>query len=144
MARSGRSRKDAGGDSWRPTIDFHADVHQVQTALDRPGLVLAAAARGLAVSADSGATWSIEREGLHAAYGRAVAVAGETVLLTASTGPYTDRAAVYRRPLDGSAPFAKCEGGLPEWFAHNIDSGCLAAAGDGVAFGTDEGEVFLS
>src|SRR5438094_962827 len=42
-------RSADGGDSWRPTIDFHADVHQVQTAPDRPGLVLAAAARGLAV-----------------------------------------------------------------------------------------------
>src|SRR5262249_38779893 len=42
-------RSADGGDTWRPTIDFHADVHQVQTAPDRPGLVLAAAARGLAV-----------------------------------------------------------------------------------------------
>jgi hypothetical protein len=137
-------RSADGGETWRPTIDFHADVHQVQTVAERPGLVLAAAARGLAVSADGGATWSIEREGLHASYGRAVAAAGDRLFLTASTGPFTERAAIYRRPIAGDGPFVKCEGGLPEWFADNIDSGCLAAEGDRVAFGTERGEVYLS
>ena len=39
---------------------------------------------------------------LHATYSRAVAFAGDFVLLTASTGPRTDRGAVYRRPIDGA------------------------------------------
>lgn len=136
-------RSADGGASWEPTIDIHADVHQV---LSDPGSgkVLAASARGLAVSDDGGKSWQFHTDGLHANYLRAVAVAGETVLTTASTGPSTSRAALYRRPLDGDAPFERCRGGLPEWFSSNIDTFCLAASGDLVAFGTSEGSVFVS
>jgi hypothetical protein len=73
-----------------------------------------------------------------------VAVAGEDVLVSASTGPFTDRAALYRRPLDGQGPFDKVTEGLPEWFPSNIDSLCLAAAGATAVFGTAEGEVYRS
>src|SRR5713101_95413 len=44
-------RSTDGGRSWTPTIDVHADVHQVLYE-SGTGLVLAAAARGLAVSSD--------------------------------------------------------------------------------------------
>jgi hypothetical protein len=66
------------------------------------------------------------------------------VLLTASTGPRGGRAALYRRPLDGSGSFQKCEGGLPEWFAENINTACVATFGSQVAFGTHDGRVYLS
>jgi hypothetical protein len=72
-----------------------------------------------------------------------VAVAGDDVLVSASTGPFTERAAVYRRPLDDGA-FERCIEGLPEWFPSNVDSGCLAASGAEVVLGTDEGEVYRS
>jgi hypothetical protein len=136
-----RSTPEGG---WRPTIDIETDVHQVIAHPDRAGLVLAAAAFGLARSDDGGETWAITDEGLHAPYSRAVAVADDTVLVTASTGPSTRQAAVYSRPLDGSGPFERCAGGLPEWFPSNIDTHALAADGPRVAFGTAEGQVWTS
>lgn len=125
---------------WEPTIDIDADVHQVTTGA---GLVLAATAYGLATSADDGKTWETQKEGLHAPYCRAVAIAGETVVVTASTGPFSDRGAVYRRPISGGT-FERCRGGLPEWFPANIDTHCLAASGSRVALGTDAGDVWAS
>jgi hypothetical protein len=127
--------------SWRPTIDVDADVHQVIAHGD---LVLAACAPGLATSVDAGEAWSMDSEGLHGHYCRAVAAAGDTLLVSASTGPFTKQAAVYRRPLRSSGAFQKCEGGLPEWFGANIDSHCLVADGERFALGTAEGEVWIS
>ncbi len=137
----GIARSDDGGASWRPTIDFHSDVHEV---IAIPGLVLAATARGLATSADRGETWAYSTEGLDATYARAVAVAEDIVLLSASRGPRGDRAAVYRRRIDSVDPFERCTQGLPGWFEHNIDTACLAASGTSVAFGTQDGEVYSS
>jgi hypothetical protein len=137
-------RSQDGGNSWQPTIDIHADVHQVYADPDHPDIVLAATARGLAISGDGGRSWSFDRDGLHDGYCRAVARAGDAVLLTASLGPSGNRGALYRRPLDRDAPFEKCMNGLPEWFPHNIDSGCLAASGATAAFGTDDGRIFIS
>lgn len=137
-------RSDDAGRSWSPTLDIEADVHQVLAHPDRVGLVLAAAAVGLGLSADGGRTWRFETEGLHARYMRAVAVSGETILATASTGPGARKSAVYRCPLAPRTPFERCRGGLPEWFASNVDTHCLAAAGAMAALGTDDGRVFLS
>jgi photosystem II stability/assembly factor-like uncharacterized protein len=131
------------GKTWTPTIDVDADVHEV-CFTPASGLLLAASARGLAVSDDQGESWRFETGGLHGRYLRAVAVAGETILLTASTGPFTKRAAVYRRPVYGDGPFERCRQGLPEWFSDNIDTACLSASGSWAAFGTSAGEVFLS
>ena len=136
-------RSADGGGSWQPTIDIASDVHQV---LSDPGssAVLGATAWGLSVSGDDGESWRFDIDGLHAVYSRAVAVANETVLITASTGPRTDRAAVYRKRLNDDAPFQQCREGLPEWFSDNIDSHCLAAAGSSIAFGTSNGSVYQS
>jgi hypothetical protein len=138
----GIARSDDGGATWEATgLDIHTDVHQVVV---HDGRVLAAAGDGgLLASTDGGSTWRQDTEGLHATYSRAVAVAGDTVLLTASTGPRTRQAAIYRRDLDGG-PFERCRVGLPEWFAENIDTGCLAARGRDVIFGTGDGRVFAS
>jgi hypothetical protein len=138
----GIARSDDGATTWSATgLDIHADVHQVVTA---GGRVLAAAGDGgLVWSDDAGASWHHDTRGLHATYARAVAVGGDTVLLTASTGPRTQSAAIYRRSLDGRT-FERCREGLPERFADNIDTGCLAARGDAVAFGTADGRAFVS
>jgi hypothetical protein len=136
-----RSRDD--GASWEPTIDIHADVHQVLAPEDHGRLVVAACARGLAGSDDGGDTWIFETDGLHATYCRAVAVGDETLYLSASLGPRGGRAALYRIPISGG-PFEKCSSGLPEWFSSNINTGCVAAQGSEVAFGTEDGSVFLS
>ena len=139
----GIPRSVDGGASWEPTIEIDADVHQVIAHPSEPDVVLAAGAVGLAISEDGGASWRVEREGLHSSYARAVAVAGETILLTAATGPHGGRGAVYRTTLAGGA-FEKCGDGLPQWFDGNIDSGWLAADGATVAFGTSDGDVFVS
>ena len=135
-------RTEDRGETWTPTIDIDADVHQVTTA---EGLVLAACAGGLAVSADRGSTWTLRSDGLNAPYSRAIAVCGDAVLLSASNGPRGGRSAIYRGDLSGGA-LEHCRTGLPESFNDNIDSYCLDAPPEGplVAFGTSDGRVFIS
>ena len=130
------------GATWQATLDIDLDVHQVTVAGD--GTVLAATARGLAMSTDRGDTWTVVDDGLAATYARAVAVAGDTVLMSVSTGPEGHRAAVYRRPLHGGGPFRRTSIGLPGTFPGNVDTFCLAADGDLAALGTFAGRVYLS
>ena len=132
------------GETWRPTsMDIDADVHQVLAHPDTPGLVFAATAVGLATSTDGGESWDFSEDGLHASYCRAVAIAGDTLLVPASTGHTGKRAALYRRPLVGG-PFERCEKGLPEWFADNVNTHCLDARGTDAVLGTYDGLVFMS
>jgi hypothetical protein len=133
-----------GGASWHPTLDLEHDVHQVSAPSSRPGLVLVAAYDGFGVSEDGGDTWRWENGGLHAHYCRAVALAEGTVYLSASAGHHGRRAALYRRRLEGAGAFVRCQAGLPEWFADNVDTGCLAARGRTVAIGTEDGNAFVS
>jgi hypothetical protein len=135
-------RSTDAGKSWRPTVDIDADVHQVACDPRRPGIVLAASAEGLGVSDDAGESWKFLTEGLHAHYLRAVALGEGAVFVTASTGPGGRQAAVYRLAPGGA--FERCMAGLPEWFDSNIDTGCLAASGSRVAFGTEQGDVYVS
>jgi hypothetical protein len=128
------------GTSWEPTIDIDADVHRVWAGRDR---VFAACAGGLAVSDDRGDSWTIESDGLHARYCRAVTTCGDTVLLSASAGPRGGEAALYRRPFAGGR-LERCREGLPEWFDGNIDSSCLDAIPELAAFGTEDGRLFAS
>jgi hypothetical protein len=130
--------------SWQATVDIDADVHQVLAHPAVPGLVFAAAAIGFGTSRDGGDTWTFTTDGLHASYLRAVAVAGESVLVSASTGPGSRRAALYRRRVASDAPFERCRDGVPEWFRQNVDTYCLAAAGPTVVAGTDDGVVYRS
>ena len=44
----------------------------------------------------------------------------------------------------GTLNFERCRIGLPEWFSSNIDTYCLSASGQAVAFGTDTGSMFAS
>jgi hypothetical protein len=135
-------RSTDAGASWQPTLDIDLDVHQVVVAGD--GTVLAATARGLAVSTDAGDSWSVVDDGLAATYARAVAVAGDTVLMSVSTGPDGHRAAVYRRPLHGGGPFRRTSIGLPGTFPGNVDTFCLVAQDNLAALGTFAGRVYLS
>lgn len=140
-------RSQDQGRSWQPTIALHSDVHQVLTLSTHPHLVLAATAQGLAMSWDGGDSWQFQRTGLHATYARAVAVSGNQVLMSVSDGPHGGRAALYRLPLDQSherGSFQKCQLGLPEWFSDNINTKNLVASGLQVAFGTSDGDVFVS
>jgi hypothetical protein len=131
------------GKSWEPTIDLRTDVHQVYVH-QATDTILAPSGHGLAMSSDHGQSWSFDKDGLHGSYQRAVAVAGDFVLVSSSTGPYTKHAAIYRKSLGRSGPFEQCASGLPEWFTGNIDTFCLDACGPSVAFGTESGEVYFS
>ncbi len=136
--------RSSDGERWEPTMKIEADVHQVAAHSTVAGCVLVASAWGLGLSFDGASSWSFTGDGLHNPYARAVAVASDTVLMSASDGPRGERAAVYRRPLRGDAPFERCRSGLPDWFTGNIDTGCLVASGSEVAFGTADGEIFVS
>ena len=124
-----------------PTIDQDSDVHQVITHPSQSGTVLAACARGMAQSVN-GHDFVYRDEGLHASYCRAVAIAGDIVLLSASTGPRSTRARLYRADA-GGGPFRECSEGLPEWFDDNLDTHCLVAL-DGSVFAGHGGTVWRS
>ncbi|HLI43577.1 MAG TPA: hypothetical protein VKU92_03820 [Acidimicrobiales bacterium] len=128
------------GATWSCVVPPEADVHEVVAGSD--GVVAAAAAGGFGWSRDDGLTWEWTAEGLHAPYCRAAALDGEAAFVTASTGPSTRDGRVYRARL--GAAFEQCRAGLPESFPFNVDTGCLAAHGGQVAFGTRDGHVFRS
>jgi hypothetical protein len=128
--------------SWHEVIAVDNDTHQILAAAD--DVVVAAAAVGFGQSGDGGRTFDWTTDGLHDSYCRAVAVADDVVLVTASTGPFTRHGAVYLRPLDSEDAFTRCDNGLPEWFEANIDTFQLAARGSTVALGTDKGQIFVS
>jgi hypothetical protein len=136
-------RSNDDGKTWAPTLDIETDVHQVVAHPVRAEVVLVAAAAGFGVSRDAGRSWEFVTAGLHAHYLRAVAVAGDDVVISASAGPHGRRAALYRKPLDGGR-FARCREGLPTWFDDNVDTACLAADGARVVCGTQDGRIFRS
>ncbi len=133
---------DDEGQTWTPTIQIEADVHHV-TTFER--LVLAACARGLAVSEDRGATWRYRSDGLDAIYSRAVTVCGDVLLLSSSEGPRGGRAAIYRAPVAGGS-FEPSRNGLPDRFEGNIDTYCLESLPDGsfATVGTADGGLWAS
>jgi len=116
-----------------PTLDKDSDVHQVIADQIAEGRVLAACARGFAQSTD-GRVFTYRDEGLHAPYCRAVALIGDTVLISASTGPRSNRARLYRSDLT-IGPFEHCRKGLPEWFDDNLDTHCLTVLDESVFAG---------
>jgi hypothetical protein len=128
------------GKSWQSVIPLEADVHEI-VAGDN-GCLAVAAAVGFGWSLDGGDSWQWTTQGLHAAYSRAVAIAGDTAFVTASTGPDTTDARLYKCRL--GEPFVPCAGGLPESFPFNLDTGSLAASAGHVALGTHDGRVFRS
>lgn len=133
-----------GGATWQPTIDVDADVHQLAAHPEDPDVVIAAAAVGLCVSRDAGATWSIERQGLHASYCSAVAFCGGDLFVTASRDHFSPDGAVYRRPVAGEGPLTQVEGGLPSRLDGIVDTDCLAAAGSMLAVVDQAGTLYAS
>jgi hypothetical protein len=134
----GIARSDAGGE-WRALVDIDVDVHQVAVAPDG-SLLAATGAAGFGRSTDGGASWQWDSDGLHGSYCRAVAVAGDQVLLTASTGPASTQGAVYRRPLAKQGEWQR----ISELVKGNIDTYWLAARGDIAAYVTRDGAVWVS
>jgi hypothetical protein len=135
-------RSGDGGATWEPTLDIDADVHQV-LAPPGSGVALAASAWGLGGSTDRGGRWDFDERGLHGSYLRSVAASDRSVFVGASEGHMGRQSAVYRRRGAGGT-FVRCTDGLPEWFGSNIDTFCLVARDDEVAFGTEDGSVSWS
>lgn len=132
-----------GGDTWLPSGEIEWDVHQVVTVPEYASTVLAACAVGMALSTDAGETWEIEDRGLHATYCRALAVAGDHVILSVSQGPGGEQACLYRRVLEDSV-FERCRVGLPDWFPTNVDTHCLTAWEEQVVVAAPGGSLYVS
>lgn len=116
-----------------PTLDIDADVHQVAAHPTQQGAIFAATARGLAAS-HNGHDFEFRGDGLHAGYCRAVAVGVDHLLLSASTGPRTDRGRLYRGEL-WEGPLERVDSGLPEWFDSNVDTYCVQLEGSAAHVG---------
>ena len=132
------------GLSWHPTIDIEADVHQVACSPLHSNVVSAAAAVGFCMSDDAGETWVIETDGLHEPHCLAVAFIGDEVFVSASEHPFSDKGAVYRRPLGGGGPFVPVGGGLPRWTSGVVDTACMTASGTHAAIVDIDGHVYVS
>lgn len=138
----GIHRSYDGGESWEQTIDIGIDVHEVLATAGSSPVVLASAGKGFAESRDRGESWRVTTDGLEFTYMRAVTVAGDTLLVSASNGPHGDRGAVYTRPLESEQPFKRLTRGLPDWFEGNVDTFCLRSAKeDGTAGGAASGQT---
>ncbi len=140
----GIPRSTDGGRTWQPTIEVDSDVHQVCAHPTRPELVAAATGIGMAISQDGGATWAIEREGLHASYCSAVTFAGDDIFVAASSDHFARQGAIYRRPVDRAGPLLPVGGGLPRWIDGITYTGNIAAAGSALAVADRAGNLYLS
>jgi hypothetical protein len=140
----GIPRSTDGGLTWQPTIDIDADVHQVCTHPARPDLVIAAAAVGLCISRDAGATWEIERQGLHALHCSAVAFGQHEIFVSASTDPFASHGAVYRRPIDGDDPLRAMAVGTSSWLDGVVDTGCIVVSDSTIAMVDMSGRLCVS
>ncbi len=140
----GIPRSMDGGRTWQPTIDINSDVHEVRAHQADPDIVVAASAVGLCISYDAGATWTIERDGLHASYCSAVAFSGDDVLVSASTDHFASQGRIYRRPTRPDGEIVAVEGGLPTWLNGIADTGCIATNGSTVVVVDRAGTLYLS
>jgi hypothetical protein len=140
----GVPRSTDSGATWQPTIDIDTDVHEVYAHPADPNIVIAAAGVGICISQDGGATWTVEREGLHASYCSAVAFLGNAVLVAASTDHFATQGAVYRRAIDERRPFVPVGGGLPRWIDGIADTRCIATRASAAAVADRAGNLYLS
>ena len=140
----GIPRSTDGGLSWKPTIDVESDVHEVCAHATRPEIVIAAAAIGLCISQDGGATWDVEGNGLHATYCSSVAFSGNDMLVSASTDHFAAQGAIYRRRLEGQGPLVPVGRGLPAWTDGIVDTGCIASSDSAIAVTDKAGNLYVS
>lgn len=133
-----------GGVTWQPTIDVDSDVHEVCAHPTHPGIVIAAAAIGLCISRDGGATWTVEQDGLHASYCSAVAFSGNDILVAASADHFATQGAIYQRPIDGHGRLVPVGGGLPRWIDGIADTGCIATRASALAVADRASNLYVS
>ena len=140
----GIPRSVDGGRTWQRTLDINSDVHEVRAHSANPDMVIAASAVGLCISRDAGATWTIERDGLHASYCSAVAFSGNDILVSASADHFAAQGRIYRRSITPDGSLVAVEGGMPAWTDGIVDTGCIAANGSFIAVADRAGNLYLS
>jgi hypothetical protein len=141
----GIPRSMDGGRTWQPTIDISSDVHEVRAHQANPDIVVAAAAVGLCISRDSGATWIIEQEGLHALHCSAVAFSGDDIFISAQADPFAPEGRIYRRPINPDGSLVAVEGGgMPAWTEGIADTGCISTKGSSIAVADSAGNLYGS
>ena len=140
----GIPRSMDGGRTWQPTIDIKSDVHEVRAHQADPDIVVAASAIGLCISHDAGATWTIERDGLHAPYCSAVAFSGDDILVSASTDHFATQGRIYRRPVRPDGATVAVKNGLPTWINGIADTGCIATNDSTIVVVDRAGTLYLS
>ncbi|HEY1764152.1 MAG TPA: hypothetical protein VGF85_04455 [Opitutaceae bacterium] len=140
----GIPRSIDSGRTWQPTIEINSDVHEVRAHHTDPDLVVAASAVGLCISRDAGATWTIERGGLHASHCYAIAFSGNDIIFSASTDFFAAEGRIYRRPVRPVGSIAAVEGGMPGWIEGFADSSCIAAKGSSIAVADRAGNLYGS
>jgi hypothetical protein len=140
----GIPRSTDDGRTWQPSIDINSDVHEVRAHPADPDMVVAASALGLCISHDAGATWTIERDGLHASYCSAVAFSGDDILVSASTDHFATKGRIYRRPIRPDGDIVAIGDGLPTWINGIADTGCIATNGSMIVVVDRAGALYLS
>lgn len=118
------------------TVDIDSDIHQVVAHPTRLGDVVAAGAYGVGYS-HNGHDFEFRNDGLHASYCRAVALLDDTLFVSASTGPRTSNAKLYRGAL-GEGPLTQCTDGLPDHFDTNLNTHGIAVGEDTVYAGVGD------
>lgn len=137
-------RSSDDGITWQPTIDIDTDVHQVCAHPTDPRMAAAAAAAGLCISRDAGATWTIEQEGLHGLHCSAVAFSGGDILVSAAESHFSPHGAIYRRPTDIHAVLAPLGHGFPRWIDGIADTDCIATNASAIAVADRAGNLYVS
>ncbi len=140
----GIPRSIDSGRTWQPTIDINSDVHEVRAHPADPDLVAAASGVGLCISRDAGATWTTERDGLHASHCSAVAFSGDDIFVSAATDPFAAQGRIYRRPIRPDGHIVPVEDGMPAWTEGIVHSGCMATNGSTIVAVDRAGTLYLS
>jgi len=130
------------GATFAATIDPNDDVHEVAVGPDRQ-LWAATGVRGLAVSADAGASFRYHDAGLHARYLTCVAPTDAGALVVASSGYAAGDDALYRFD-PARARFERCNVGIPPELGGSLDARQLVANGRTAAIATPNGNLYLS
>jgi hypothetical protein len=96
------------------------------------------------MSRDSGATWTIEREGFHAPHYYAVAISVNDILVSAAKDHFAAEGRIYRGPVKLDGSLVAVEGGMPAWAQGIVDTGCIAANGSSIAVADRAGNLYVS
>lgn len=139
----GIPRSTDAGLTWAPTVPIAFDVHEVRAHSSLPNVVAAAAAVGLCVSHDGGATWKVISEGLELTNSLAVAVLDDEVLFSIQDGPFAKRSQLWRWRI-GDTRVERVRDGLPEWLEGKVDTAHLAAGGGRAAVVDAGGNLWLA